>query len=81
MNDGGETAICFVGAHGDSLEFLEFAEEVFDQVTPVDAASAARPKNLIWPPVAESVLTSSPDAVPILVGVRPPTRKGASSGE
>ena len=34
MDDGGEALIGFVGAHGDALELLEFAEEVFDQVAP-----------------------------------------------
>jgi hypothetical protein len=34
MNDRGEAWVCFVGAHGDAFELLEFAEEVFDQVTP-----------------------------------------------
>jgi hypothetical protein len=34
MNVGTEALVCFVGAHGDTLEFLEFAEEVLDQMTP-----------------------------------------------
>ena len=34
MDHGPEALIGFVGAHGDTLEFLEFAEEVFDQMTP-----------------------------------------------
>ena len=34
MDDGGEALVGFVGAHGDALELLEFAEEVLDQVTP-----------------------------------------------
>src|SRR5580704_4749276 len=31
----GETLIGFVCAHGDAFEFLELAEEVFDQVAPL----------------------------------------------
>jgi hypothetical protein len=34
MDHGLEALIGFVGAHGDTLELLELAEEVFDQVTP-----------------------------------------------
>jgi hypothetical protein len=33
VNHGGEALIGFVGAERDALEFLELAEEVFDQVT------------------------------------------------
>ena len=35
MDDGGEALIGLVGAHGDAFEFLELAEEVFDQVPPL----------------------------------------------
>ena len=35
MDDGGETLIGFVGAHGDAFELLELAEEVLDQVPPL----------------------------------------------
>jgi hypothetical protein len=34
MDDGAEACIGFVGAQGDALEFLEFAEEVLDQAPP-----------------------------------------------
>ena len=34
MNDGCEALICLVGAHSDTFELLEFAEEILDQVTP-----------------------------------------------
>jgi hypothetical protein len=34
MDHGGEALIGFVGAHGDAFEFLELAEEVFDEVPP-----------------------------------------------
>src|SRR4029077_2475612 len=33
--DGGEALIGFVGPHGDTFEFLELAEEIFDQVAPL----------------------------------------------
>ena len=33
MDHGCEALIGFVGAHGDAFELLEFAEEVFDEVT------------------------------------------------
>ena len=35
MDDGGEALVGFVGAHGDAFEFLELAEEILDQVTPL----------------------------------------------
>jgi len=35
MDHGGEALIGLVGAHGDAFEFLEFAEEVLDQVSPL----------------------------------------------
>lgn len=35
MDHGLEAAIGFASAHGDALEFLEFAEEVFDEVAPL----------------------------------------------
>src|SRR3546814_6368229 len=34
MADGSEAVVGFVGAHGDAFELFEFAEEVFDQMTP-----------------------------------------------
>jgi hypothetical protein len=34
MNDCVEAGVGFVGAHCDALELLEFAEEVFDEMTP-----------------------------------------------
>src|ERR1700741_2353120 len=34
MDHGLEALVGFVGAQGDAFEFLEFAEEVFDQMTP-----------------------------------------------
>src|SRR3984885_978637 len=34
MDHGGEALIGFVGTHGDTFEFLELAEEVFDQMAP-----------------------------------------------
>jgi hypothetical protein len=34
MDDGVEAMVGFVGAHGDAFEFLEFAEEILDQMTP-----------------------------------------------
>ena len=34
MDHGLEALVGFVGAHGDAFEFLEFAEEVLDQITP-----------------------------------------------
>jgi len=34
MDHGAEAVVGFVGAHRDAFEFLEFAEEVFDQVAP-----------------------------------------------
>ena len=34
MDDGCETLVGFFGAHGDAFKLLEFAEEVFDQMTP-----------------------------------------------
>lgn len=34
MNDGVEALVGFVGSHGDAFEFLEFTEEVLDQMTP-----------------------------------------------
>jgi hypothetical protein len=33
MDDGIEALVGFVGAHSDTLEFLEFAEEVLDRMT------------------------------------------------
>lgn len=33
MDDGVEALVDFVGAHGDVLELLEFAEEVLDEMT------------------------------------------------
>ena len=35
MDDGGEALVGFVGAPGDALELLEFAEEILDEVTPL----------------------------------------------
>jgi hypothetical protein len=35
VNHRGEALVGFVAAHGDAFELLEFAEEVFDQVTPL----------------------------------------------
>src|SRR3546814_8792388 len=35
MDDGVEALVGFVGTHGDTLELLELAEEVFDQMTPL----------------------------------------------
>jgi hypothetical protein len=35
MDVGGEALIGFVGAHGDAFEFLELAEDVFNQVAPL----------------------------------------------
>lgn len=37
MDQGGEALIGFVAAHGDPFEFLEFAEEILDQVAPLVA--------------------------------------------
>jgi len=34
MDDGAEACVGFVGAQGDALELLEFAEEVLDQAPP-----------------------------------------------
>ena len=34
MDHGLEALVGFVGAHGDTFEFLEFTEEVLDQMTP-----------------------------------------------
>ena len=34
MDDGAEACVDFVGAQGDALELLEFAEEVLDQAPP-----------------------------------------------
>src|SRR5208282_5890801 len=34
MDDGFKALVGFIGAHGDSLEFLEFAKEVLDEVPP-----------------------------------------------
>ena len=34
MDHGGEALIGLVGAHGDALELLELAEEVFDEMPP-----------------------------------------------
>ena len=34
MDHGGEALIRLVGAHGDALELLELAEEVFDEMPP-----------------------------------------------
>jgi hypothetical protein len=35
MDVGSEARIGFVCAHGDAFEFLELAEEIFDQVSPL----------------------------------------------
>ena len=35
MDHGGEALIGLVGAHSDAFEFLEFTEEIFDQVPPL----------------------------------------------
>lgn len=42
MDDGGsevdhglETAVCLVGSHCDAFEFLELAEEILDEVSPL----------------------------------------------
>ena len=35
MDDGAEARLGFVGAQGDALELLEFAEEVLDQAPPL----------------------------------------------
>src|SRR3546814_14943117 len=35
MDDVVEALVGFVGTHGDTLELLELAEEVFDQMTPL----------------------------------------------
>src|SRR6187399_1473095 len=35
MDICGEALVGFVGAHGDAFEFLELAEEILDQVTPL----------------------------------------------
>jgi hypothetical protein len=32
MDDGGEALVSFVGSHSDTLEFLELAEEVLNQM-------------------------------------------------
>lgn len=32
--DSSEATVCFAGTHGDAFEFFEFAEEVFNQVSP-----------------------------------------------
>ena len=34
IDSGGKAGVSFVGLHGDTLEFLELAEEVFDQMPP-----------------------------------------------
>ena len=34
MDHGLEALVGFVGAHGDAFEFLEFTEEVLDEMTP-----------------------------------------------
>jgi hypothetical protein len=33
MDDGIKALVGFVGAHSDTLQFLEFAEELLDQMT------------------------------------------------
>ena len=39
MDHGGEAYVCLVTTHGNSLELLQFTEEVLDQVAPfVDVA-------------------------------------------
>jgi hypothetical protein len=40
MDDGFKALVGFVGAHGDSLELFEFAEEVLDEVPPWPKTSA-----------------------------------------
>jgi hypothetical protein len=34
LDDGAEACVGFIGAQGDALELLEFAEEALDQVPP-----------------------------------------------
>ncbi|MCW2249141.1 hypothetical protein M2352_004801 [Azospirillum fermentarium] len=34
MDHGGETLVRLASPHGNPLEFLEFLEEIFDEVTP-----------------------------------------------
>ena len=34
MDHGGEALVGFAGAHGDAFELFEFAEEIFDEMTP-----------------------------------------------
>jgi hypothetical protein len=35
VDHGGEALVGFVAAPGDSFEFLEFAEEILDEVSPL----------------------------------------------
>src|SRR5437660_1380743 len=37
MDHGLEALVGFVGAHGDAFEFLEFTEEVIDEMTPFES--------------------------------------------
>ena len=42
MDHGLEALVGFVGAHGDTLELLEFAEKILDQMTPFVAFEVDR---------------------------------------
>jgi hypothetical protein len=42
---GGEALVCFIGSHGDALEFLKLAEEVLDQVSPLVEFSVKRQRH------------------------------------
>ena len=49
MDHGGEAAVGFAGAHGDTLELFELAEEVFDEVAPlVELAVERQGWNAPW---------------------------------
>ena len=43
MDGGAEAGVGFVGAHSDTFELLQLAEEVLDQVTPFVHVSVDRP--------------------------------------
>jgi hypothetical protein len=42
MDHSREAFVCLVGSHGDTLEFLQFAEKVLDQVAPFIEVSVER---------------------------------------
>jgi hypothetical protein len=80
MDHGLEALVGFVGAQGDAFEFLEFAEEVFDQMTPfVHLGVDLERRGAAWMPRNHDLGAALVELSDDVVAVRPSAINAANS--